>query len=443
MSSSSVAITITACGALLVACGARSTLDDAGIGGEATHATASTFVSATTPASTGPGSAGPTSPTSASTGVVTPACTSFLVDDPQLAVEEIGGAGAPRLALLPGGRPLLTWTKLANRMLAGTEIDAFGAWPPVVPPPTELVVGVDAYVVGPGPEGPVAYLGDGGGGAILATRLWPSVEIASAPIMGSALALFVAAIPGRYFYGWGDPFGLVELGSYAPGGLPQSEDPLVCVSHPLAAAIPAGQGFLAAVGRPNPPEPACSAQIPQPPGLISMVRQEHVAGAVDLATTVVDLLVLPERLYNLALTPTSYGGWLVFQTDGSASFEQPGVRAMQVLASGLPKNPNVDPIAVSPDGLGLAAIAAASMGDALIVAYVDAIDPSAPTIVLQRVEPDGALGARASIQTSTTWLMGDIQLVASPEGDAVLVAWKGGLGTPVIGLARVSCFLGI
>lgn len=424
--------------ALVAACGARSAIDDADAvgGGEATRSGSPTS-GKTSSVSTA--SSAPTT-TSSSSGV-TSRCPLFSVDDPRIAIEDPGGAIFPELGLLPNGNALLTRAGLAGLELFGDELAAFGAWPPSIPPsPTVLAVPVDTYALGPGPDGPVAYMPQPFGGQ-LATRLWPSVELADVPISSNAQALMVAGIAGRYFYG-SHSFEMMDFGSYEPGGLPQVEDPLTCVRPAFATTVPSGQGFLAALGRPSPPEPACSTQVTPPARTITIVRHDHAPGGPDMATTLNDVMSTDEPLVNLALAPASFGGWVVFQTDGSLSRVQPGLRAFPILTSGQRKTPD-DVVVVTQDGLGVTEIAVASLGDALVVASIEAIDPGAPTIALQLIMPDGVLGARAIIPTAMAWWTGRIRLLASPAADALLVAWEGGLGTPAIGLARVSCVEGL
>lgn len=95
---------------------------------------------------------------------------------------------------------------------------------------------------------------------------------------------------------------------------------------------------------------------------------------------------------------------------------------------------------MSPEGIGWPTIAAATLvGDALAVAHVDTLDPSAPTIVVQIAKPDGTLGPATSIPTNDAWLTGRVELQASPDGRSLLVAWEAAQDQPRIALARIDC----
>ena len=68
---------------------------------------------------------------------------------------------------------------------------------------------------------------------------------------------------------------MLKVESYQTGSLPQSEDPLVCVSsRVLASAVPSGQGFLAAFNVPNPPEMPCRMGGMGPGTVVTLMRYD-------------------------------------------------------------------------------------------------------------------------------------------------------------------------
>jgi hypothetical protein len=97
-----------------------------------------------------------------------------------------------------------------------------------------------------------------------------------------------------------------------------------------------------------------------------------------------------------------------------------------------------DSIAVMPGGFIPSAVAVASLVETLAVAWVESLDPSAPTIAVQIVEPDGTLGAAATIATNEAWLSGRLRLVSSQAENGLLAAWESEMSTQV-GIARIDC----
>ncbi len=79
-------------------------------------------------------------------------------------------------------------------------------------------------------------------------------------------------------------------------------------------------------------------------------------------------------------------------------------------------------------------------GDELAVAWVDNIDPTAPTIVVRIVRADLSLGPVTSFSTNPAWLFGSLRMVASPDGARLFLAWDAsGGGAPTVGAARLDC----
>jgi len=432
---------------LLAACGARSTLvpsDSASTRGNggAGGASSSSVTS------------GSSSSASSSVGGGYPGCDALVVVDPVAVAPTPTLARAPEIGLPDqSGEVFLSFIEAtfdAPGALRAVRMAPFVEWPP---PEFGAFLDLDTdifdYVTGPGPAGPVALLrhASGGGEALLATTFLPHIEGIGLFSGGDDL-LFVTAIPDRYFAAQADEvpgYNVLDVGSYQPNSLPQSEDPYVCItSRVLGAAVPSGTGFLAAFAEPNPPKPAtCDPLFPLPGSVVSLMRYESPAGFGSfLDRKQGERLGAVEPLVHLKMAPASFGAWVVFQTDGSTSRVQPGVVALRVDTGAQQLVPG-EIIRVSPDGVTWGPIAVAALGDALVVAWVEAIDPSAPTIMVQIVAPDGTLGAATSIPTNVAWLKDRLRLQASADARGILVAWESDLGAALIGLARIDCIGGL
>jgi hypothetical protein len=73
-----------------------------------------------------------------------------------------------------------------------------------------------------------------------------------------------------------------------------------------------------------------------------------------------------------------------------------------------------------------------------VIAWVDAIDPSAPLILVRRVRADGSIVAETSIPTLAAFLSGKLRMVTSPDQRHLLLAWTADVNKSV-GVAKVSC----
>lgn len=373
-----------------------------------------------------------------------PACVGLSLLDPVVPLGVAAEVRAPEISVAPDGGGFITYIEAPTGVAGPLKIarlDAFETWPPSAPAePKDLTLGVEDYVAGPGPGGPVALI-QRPLDTTMATQLLPTLE--ETFFAGQTdETLFAVGIEGRTLAAGitTTPYDYLVVGSYQPGGLPQSEPPLVCSSsRVLAAAIPAGSGFLAAFTEPNPPGGACpSPSLP----IISLMRYESGAQpGASLMITEGDKLVSDDTVMHVALAPAPFGAWRVHQLAGDNARSPPPIMATRFDPSGVSLSPGSgDPgVAVSPDGYTSPRVAVAAFGDHLAVAWVDAIDPSSPTIVIQLVTSGATLGPSASIPTSVVWQTGRIRLLSSPDAQSLLVAWEGGVGEAQIGLARLDC----
>lgn len=428
----------------LAACGSRSDLQDlAGAGasggqGGSAGAAGSPTTSAGGGTTTSTGSTGGDAPFD---------CAGLSLAEGPVPAPSPGFARAPRIALLAPPDPQVLLFLDAPVGEAGTlqalRMNAFEDWPPTFDGVALIDDDVPDYVAGPGPKGPVGLLRHSGGQATIAMALYPMIESVE-PSLGSGDALlFAAGIPDRTFVGQSYPtpqYDVLDLGSYQTGSLPQGNQPIVCLTSPvLAAAVPSGTGFLAAITEPSPPLASCDSAAPHAGTSVSVSRYEAPPGSGSSLERKEGLrLENGEPAVRLAIAGTPSGGWVVFQTDGSTARVPPPIVAARVDAAGNAVTPG-QLVPVSPGGQIVPAMAVAGLGDGLAVAWVDALDPSAPVILVQLVAPDGTLGALMDIQTNALWYGGGLRLLASPANDSLLVAWETLDLDGRIALARLDC----
>jgi hypothetical protein len=149
-----------------------------------------------------------------------------------------------------------------------------------------------------------------------------------------------------------------------------------------------------------------------------------------------------DPIVHLAMAPTSFGAWLVWQANGASAEVVPPIVAVRLDAAGKPL-PGKQDIVVMGGGYIPPATAVAALGDNLVFAWVDALDPGPPVIGIQIVRADGSLGPSTAIPTNDAWLVGGVRLLASPAQDSVLVAWGAFVNDHRVGLARVDCASGL
>jgi hypothetical protein len=309
------------------------------------------------------------------------------------------------------------------------------------------------YVTGPGANAPVALI-QHPSDAFLATSFLPTVQGTQLSTLNALPAStdlqFAAGIDGRFLAAasvrTADPaYAVLQVGSYQPDSLPQSEPPLSCTKQAApAAAIPTTGGFLAAYAMNNPPSDPCPAGDKPRPSVVTIARYGAPTEPGSFLTyEETDHAVLNDTVVHVALVPAPFGAWEIFQGAGDDARQPPAILAQRLGPDGISLDPPGGYTPVSPDGVSSAFIGAAPLGDALVVAWTDALDPTAPTIVLQIVRSDLSLGPSASIPTNVVWQTGRIRMVARPDARSLLVAWEGGLDAPAVGLARLDCVTGL
>ncbi|MEJ7727901.1 MAG: hypothetical protein WKG00_01670 [Polyangiaceae bacterium] len=432
--------------AATAACGARNDLELAdAASAEANGAAAGTAASSSSGAGGSVASAG----AGASGGGSSDVCAGLLVADPgPVIVASQPGAADPQVAWYPDGETfLLGFTapfEGAPPSFHGMDFDASGPWPPSHGVALPLFEMPDGYALASGPQGPVALVGSSTDSNLLAVQLAPdSVTLDAAPFPDGH-PLFAAAIEGRYFYGSRQTlaaYDRLQVGSYQPDSLPQSEDPDLCVSTTLVAAgVPASGGFLGAYGMVDPALPECTPEggmatsvglyrYDSPPGLGSNL--EETPG--DRFTPIVG-----DPLVHLEMAATSFGAWVVWQNAGLTAEVQPPPMALRVDDSGRALVSGDPGIALTDIGWG-GPLAVSVVGDTLVAAWTDSSQPSAPLVVVQLVRADGTFGPSTSIPSDPLWLTGPLRVLGQPGGDRIFVTWEGGLDATHVALARIDC----
>jgi hypothetical protein len=426
---------------LLAACSARTGLDVDGAG----ETTAGTGGRPSTSTSTDVGGGAPLS------------CDGLVLVDPPVALPTPATAArAPEIGLLPEGDAWISIlespTGTAGTLRVG-RTNAFSEWPPNFVAMVDLDPAVVDYVTGPGAGAPVALI-QHASDSFLATSLLPTLEGTELLTLTGPAATttpsFAVGIEGRFLAAaiarQADlNQAVLHVGSYQPDSLPQSEPPLSCTKQAApAAAIPTTGGFLAAYAMNNPPSDPCPVGDKPRPSVVTIARYGAPTEPGSFLTyEETDHAVLNDTVVHVALVPAPFGAWEVFQGAGDDARQPPAILAQRLGPDGISLDPPGGYTPISPDGVSSAFIGAAPLGDALVVAWTDALDPTAPTIVLQIVRSDLSLGPSASIPTNVVWQTGRIRMVASPEARSLLVAWEGGVDAPAVGLARLDCVTGL
>lgn len=417
---------------LLSACGSRSALQ----GGDAS--------------SSDGGAGGGTSGTTSTTTTTGPLSCDGLTAQPNWLVVLAQKVSKPQLAAFPGTKDAFVAAlsvDFEDQWISTMRLtDPWSTWPPVATG-GKVADQMDDFVMSTGPQGPIALVKLPTASPTV-FRYDPSTfafEEEAFLSLQSGEPLFVAEIQGRTLGATGltfSQFHELSIGSLQPGNLPQGEQPLLCTkTRTLADAVPSGTGFLAAIAEVDPIENDCIAGPDKAAALRVMVRRYESPSAPGsfVEMTLGDGVSNSEPIARLAMSPASFGAWVVFQTDGSTSEQMPAIEAFAVDQKGHILSPKGQ-FAVSPEGIDWPHLAAATVfGDRIAVAHVETFDTSAPEIVIEMYDVNGAKGPSISIPTGDSWLGGRIDMLPSPDGRSLLVAWEVSQDQPRMALTRVDC----
>jgi hypothetical protein len=415
---------------LLSSCGARDALDVDG----------SSDVTSVGAAGPGP-STSPSSPASSGTGAggtgAGAPCTNFVVDGEPYTIPAGQNATEPEVGVMPDGRLFVAWLAQSGALVGDATID-LDVWPHPFESISELAAPASAFVAGQGALGPVAFFGDSLGGTGLLRELFTGSP-PSPTFNSTGKPLFAVDVGSRTLYAL-DEGGLLNVGSHALPAFAASHGPSICLgSKTLASAALKGNNVVVAYADSLAPGQSCFAQVPQP-GLNLVTMRYEATGSPDASFNLAQAAVLTqaEPLLHLELASTGFGAYAVFQTDGSTSEVMPPIQAYLLDQGGGLQPRGAGPITLTGSGVATNTVAAVAMEEDLVIAWVDAIDPSAPLILVRRVRADGSIVAETSIPTLAAFLSGKLRMVTSPDQRHLLLAWTADVNKSV-GVAKVSC----
>lgn len=234
------------------------------------------------------------------------------------------------------------------------------------------------------------------------------------------------------------PYAYLSVARVSPGELVNIYG-VACADAPFPAdTVPAQGGFLVASASGGDFN-ACLLDdgIPGPARRLLVSRFDLDADHLVPAASFEE----PDPIAHVAMAKANDGAWVVWQNDGSSALQPPPIRAVRLDESGAQIGPVFN---VTHDGQTSGPFAVASLGVWLAVAWVDAIDPSFPTLRVDLFGPQGTFLSGTSLNTSPNWLHDPaLALMASPNGQHLLLAWSDidvGSSTPAsTRVARFSC----
>jgi hypothetical protein len=437
----------------MAACGARSTLrelpgNDPGSGGAGSMTSA---VAATTGVATGPG------------GGPTVLCSGLVAVEPLVELppsDAKSDAHDALLQLLAQGDVLALMRREAIEgptadpsLITSVRLDPWTAWPPALQPPVNVVANAAAvpFVSGVEPTGTFAlgfvpFPANAPSGCDVQATYGLSPDAPPGP---SALTVPVKSNCNDFLIGIatagdgthliahdlfeGDITGGLERGLAVEltdaAGIPFGPPSVICASERFVGdVLPTATGFLFVQSGPDSHD--CFSNV-GPPRQLFLRRFEGMDEKSILAHDGVDNLVYARIL------PRNGGTWLLYRESGASAAVQPPAMALpfgtdSAAGAAFP---------ISDPGAGRIA-AAASLGGGFVVAIVDSLDPTAPTVTLRVYSAQGALTAQTSFPTNDAWLSGDrVTLVGSPDSTSVLIGWTStsGSDTAAMFVRRFDC----
>ncbi|APR79258.1 Hypothetical protein A7982_04605 [Minicystis rosea] len=210
---------------------------------------------------------------------------------------------------------------------------------------------------------------------------------------------------------------------------------VACAVAPFPAAVTEAKGGFLVATASGRPFNTCQLDdgIPGPADQLQIMRLDAQGPGLSLSSVFDET----DPLAHVALAKAQEGAWVVWQNDGSSGFQPSPVVAARLDEQGFQVGAVFTAVG---DGLSSGPIAAAAMGPFLAVAWVDATDPSTPTLRLDLFDDAGQRVAGTSINTGPSWLYDpSLSLLPSPEGTSILLAWSD-RDTPAPATARVARF---
>lgn len=218
------------------------------------------------------------------------------------------------------------------------------------------------------------------------------------------------------------------------GGLLVSLDPYCASSHFVGDMLSV-EGGLFFVHSSSDGGPCISSPGPQGAARNLVLHRLH-----DTVDTTESVYSGDDDLVYARVLPRQDGAWLIYRESGASALVQPPGMALPV---GLQQGSG-SAFPITDSGAGQMAVAA--LGGGFVVAVVDSVDPSAPTVLLRVYSGAGLVLAETSFSTNGAWLNGDrLTLIASPDSTSFLVGWTGTTSKPTstLFLRRFDCALAL
>ena len=203
------------------------------------------------------------------------------------------------------------------------------------------------------------------------------------------------------------------------GGLLSALDPHCALTHFVGDALRIEDGLLFVHSSSDGGSCSSSPEL-QGPARSLVLHRFNISGA----DTESEYTGMDDMVYARLLPGKPYP-WLVFRESGASALVQPPGMALPIGLHG--GSGSAFPITEA----GAGQMAVAALGGGLVVATVDTLDPSAPTIILRVYSSAGLITAETAFSTNGAWHNGDrLTLIASPDSTSFLVGWTGLKSTP-------------
>jgi hypothetical protein len=416
-------VSLLSAAAILVACGARSALDDRA-----------------TPAAGGGTSSG------SGGGVAAPfPCGALEATGAAFALPEAPGAHQHRPAMVPlGGGPAIALVLGLDPIappgatmipLADVSLDPTGAWPPALTGLDEIAVaGGGSFALAPR-SGPTFSLLfdleslDPPTGMVLAEDVKPQGNAAGTLFdPGPGTALFVISDGDHHLaaHTRATTEHPLALDLFTGAVVAQSDAGSACGAVPLSGgAIAWPDGFLVA---------SSSGAVSGQCGAPEAVQLFRVSTSAASWIAPLGVVQLGAPIRRAALVPASDGGaWILTQPLGPPELVAP-VRVDRVDASGTPVGAPIEAVAET-----AVDFAAAGLGGGFVIAWTAPGSP--PKLGLEVRDASGKLGAQASIPLDPAPVEGPLALHVGADGATLVVAWsqQDAQHLATVRLARFAC----
>lgn len=318
----------------------------------------------------------------------------------------------PRMVQLASGQVLLAVTADAvdggfPHSPALTVLDPWGAWPPAIEAPTILPYGTNAWTAVGTLDGEAYLITSTSDGSYLFPDLPdnPDAAVLIAPDPVDYIH-FAPSSEGSVLLRTDGSNGAVVTSAW-PAGSSESL-PASCVEADLAAAVPVPGGFLVAERFATFEEGVCPSS-----DVDLLITRYAVAAGGELVREVAQ--AIPVGPFGMGrLIERSDGAWLLIQSDLPG---EPPYSVRRLDVNGLTASEPVEiPLSGGLSGTG-------RFGDGFALARFN--PESEYGLVLELFGADGALLKTASFDDAPVFVGGAAQILPSPDGASLLVAFFG------------------